>query len=128
MTENNRTILVVDDNNKNRKLLCVILEKSGYTVKEATNGLEGVECANSIHPDLVLMDYRMPTMNGIKATQIIKSSEKTGTIPVFIVTSSAMEKDRDRISADSGCDELFTKPINYQVILNTINEYLGERS
>ncbi len=120
-----KKILVVDDNKKNRKLLRVILVNSGYEVYEAENGKEGLEAVQRIFPDLVLMDYRMPVLDGIEATKEIKSRSATAGIPVFIVTSSAMSGDRQRICSESSCDGFFTKPINYQLILEKIKETIG---
>ncbi len=121
-----RKVLITDDNEKNRKLLRVILSKNGYDVIEADNGEKAVEITNTDIPDIILMDYRMPIMDGIEATRIIKS-KTSPPIPVFIVTSSAMPGDSERIRKESGCDMLFTKPIDYKALLTEIQQITGEQ-
>lgn len=121
-----RKILVVDDNEKNRKLLCIILRKSGYEVYEGANGDDAVRLARELLPDLVFLDYRMPVVNGIDAARAIKSDEAMSHIPVLMVTASAMEGDRERIISQSGCDEFFTKPIDQDEILAAVRRRLGE--
>lgn len=118
--------LIADDNDRNRKLLRVILDKAGYETVEAEDGARALALARELRPDIVLMDYRMPGMNGIEATRALKADASTAGIPVFIVTSSAMEGDRDRIIRESGCDELFTKPIDYRQILAAVDRRIGE--
>ena len=120
-----KKILIVDDNAKNRKLLRVILRQAGYIIFEAEDGREGVDAAQRIGPHLILMDYRMPEYDGIQATQILKADAATSHIPVFIVTSSAMKGDLERIMAESGCDQLFNKPIDYRAILDAVQKQLG---
>lgn len=121
-----RKILVVDDNEKNRKLFCIILRKSGYEVYEGANGDDAVRLARELLPDLVFLDYRMPVVNGIDAARAIKSDEAMSHIPVLMVTASAMEGDRERIISQSGCDEFFTKPIDQDEILAAVRRRLGE--
>ncbi len=120
-----KKILVTDDNGKNRKLIRVILEKAGYEVTEAENGEEAVRLSTEGEYSLILMDYRMPILDGIEATRIIKSDSRTSDVPVFIVTSSAMPRDRERIMEASGCDMLFIKPINYHEILDEVGKVLN---
>jgi two-component system, cell cycle response regulator DivK len=119
------TVLVADDNERNRKLLRVILDSSGYGVAEVGDGAAAVEAAARIRPDLVLMDFRMPSMDGVEATRRIKADPETAAIPVFIVTSSAMAGDRERILAESGCDAIFTKPIDYKEVLESVRRAIG---
>ncbi len=118
--------LIADDNEKNRKLLRVILGKSGYETTEAQDGARALALARELRPDIILMDYRMPVMNGIEVTRALKADAATASIPVFIVTSSAMDGDRDRIIRESGCDELYTKPIDYKQILAAVGRRIGE--
>jgi two-component system cell cycle response regulator DivK len=105
-------ILIVDDDEKNLKLLRVIFQNSGYEILEAKNGEDAVKLAKENVPALILMDLRMPVMDGITATKIIKSEPSTGKIPVIIVTSSAMAGDSERIISESGCDGYISKPID----------------
>ena len=120
-----KKILIVDDNDKNRKLLRVILQRVGYDVHEAEDGAQGIEAAKRERPDLILMDYRMPVYDGIQATRILKADAITSHIPVFIVTSSVMKGDTERIVRESGCDQFFSKPIDYRVILDAVQKRLG---
>lgn len=117
--------LIADDNERNRKLLRVILGKAGYETFEAETGAQALALGRKLRPDIILMDYRMPTMNGIEATRALKADAATAGIPVFIVTSSAMAGDRDRIVLESGCDELYTKPIDYRQILAAVSRITG---
>ena len=121
-----KKVLITDDNEKNRKLLRVILMKNGYDVIEADNGEKAVAITRMNMPDLILMDYRMPLMDGIEATKLIKSFTSPP-VPVFIVTSSAMPGDSERIRSESGCDKLFTKPIDYRKLLDEIQHITGEQ-
>lgn len=115
-------VLVADDNEKNRKLLRVILSKTGFSVTEACNGKRAVELYSSVHHDVVLMDYRMPEMDGIEASKIIKSYNTDKKPLIFIVTSSAMAGDRERIMRESGCDDFFTKPVDYEIIVRRLKQ------
>jgi two-component system cell cycle response regulator DivK len=121
-----KKVLIVDDNEKNRKLLRVILAKAGYETLEAENGRKAVDLAREMLPDIILMDYRMPVMDGIEATKIIKNEGPTSGIPVFIITSSAMAGEQEQIVRESGCDTLYTKPFDYRVILQAVKQRIGE--
>lgn len=118
-------VLIVDDNEKNLKLLRVILQNYGYEVLEAQNGEEAVKLAKENIPALILMDIRMPVMDGITATKIIKSEPSTAKIPVIIVTSSAMSGDSERIISESGGDGYISKPINIKELLKVVAEIIG---
>ncbi|MFA5352610.1 MAG: response regulator [Thermodesulfovibrionales bacterium] len=120
-----KLVLVVDDNDKNRKLLKIILEKKGYEVKEAVDGRDAVEIARKEPPDLVLTDIRMPVMDGIEATRIMKSEEPTKSVPVIIITSSAMKGDRERLMAESGCDAYIAKPLDIREVLEVVERFIG---
>lgn len=122
-----KKVLLIDDNEKNRKLLRVLLSKSGYQTLEAENGLEGVRSAHDNSPDLIIMDVRMPVMDGISATKLIKNDPATSNIPVIITTSSAMRGDKDRIMSDSGCDMYISKPISVAGFLDILEKYIGEK-
>jgi len=119
-----KKILVIDDNEKNRKLINVILVKSGFQVIEAENGEEGINIAKSERPDLILMDIQMPMMNGINASQILKSNLLTEHIPVIALTSLAMKGDRERIILEAGCDGYISKPIDIKEFLNEVNKFI----
>ena len=120
-----KKVLIVDDNDKSRKLLRVIFQKSGYATVEAKNGKEGVETARIERPHLILMDVRMPIMDGIKATRILKDDPSTKDIPVIITTSSAMKGNHEKIASEAGCDYYITKPLDMQGLLDTAKKILG---
>jgi two-component system cell cycle response regulator DivK len=121
-----KKILIVDDNEKNLKVLRVVLQHSGYETIEATDGEQAIRLAKDILPDLILMDIRMPGMNGIEATRILKSEELTAKIPVVVVTSSAMRGDRERICSETWCDDFITKPIEIKPLLELVKKYVGD--
>lgn len=120
-----KTILTVEDEIKNRKLLRDLLHVNGYLVQEATNGEEAVRMAKEERPDLILMDVQMPRMNGLKATRILKEDSDTKDIPVIVLTALAMEGDKERALA-AGCDGYLSKPLNIHLLLKTVAGYLQE--
>ena len=113
------TILLVEDNEMNRDMLTRRLERQGYTVVTAHDGLEGVERARENRPDLILMDLSLPNMDGWEATRILKSGPETRTIPVIALTAHAMSEDRAKALA-AGCDDYDTKPIELMRLLKKI--------
>ncbi|MBI3753422.1 MAG: response regulator [Deltaproteobacteria bacterium] len=122
---NGKKILIVDDNDKSRKLMRVIFQKSGYATVEAKNGKEGIETARMERPHLILMDVRMPVMDGIMATRALKDDPATKDIPVIITTSSAMKGDHDKIASEARCDYYITKPLDIQSLLDMAKKILG---
>ena len=120
---NTKTILIVEDDDNNLKLVNDLLLIGGYNVHTARNGKEGVDKTISNLPDLVLMDIQMPVMNGIEATRILKKDIRTQGIPIVAVTSYAMSGDKERIMG-AGCDGYLTKPINVRSFLGEVQKYL----
>jgi len=104
-------ILIVEDNEKNRKLERDILQFHGYRTAEAENGEDGVALAQATPPSLILMDIQLPRMSGIDALRILRADERTRSIPVIAVTASAMTQDRQKIMA-AGFDGYQAKPID----------------
>lgn len=117
------TILVVEDDPRNRKLLVDLLTVKGYAVIVAHNGCEGVEQARQHLPDLILMDIQMPLMDGYEATRTLKGDARTRDIPVWALTSYAMAGDGARILA-AGCDICITKPFDVPALLRRIEACL----
>ncbi len=116
-------ILIVEDKLTNRLLLIKLLTRIGFEVREATNGSEAVHCWWSWKPDLILMDMRMPVMDGYEATRQIKA-ESLGENPVIIaLTASAFEEDRQSILA-AGCDDFVRKPFEEEILLSKMGHYL----
>ena len=114
-----KTILIVEDNEKNMKLARDILRAKGYATLEAVNGLDGVTLALQHKPDLVLMDIQLPDINGIEAFERIRANADTATIPVVAFTASVTVNDRSRIG-DAGFDGFLSKPINLKEFVETV--------
>jgi two-component system cell cycle response regulator DivK len=121
-----RTILVVEDNPKNMKLVRDVLEFSGYAVIEAVTGEEGVRVAGETMVDLVLMDLQLPGIDGIEAMRQIRSGDLNRDIPVVAVTASAMSEERTRALA-SGFDGYVEKPISVRGFAQQVEDFLGKR-
>lgn len=120
-----KKILIVDDDLKNRTLLRILVQHAGYETVEAENGAEAVRLVKELIPDLVLMDIRMPVINGIEATKMIKTNPVTARIPIIALTASAMTGARE-IILQAGCDDYMTKPISTRPFLELIKKYLEE--
>lgn len=103
-------VLIVEDNVDNFELVRFLLERAGYQVFSAANGVEGVDAAKREQPDLILMDLSMPEMDGWNATSRLKSDEQTRRIPVLALTAHTLPSDRKR-AIDAGCDGYISKPI-----------------
>lgn len=119
----NELILIVEDNEKNRKLVRDILQHKGYQTLEAESAEEGIRLAQGSTPALILMDIQLPGMNGIEALGRLRGDPKTKKIPVIAVTASAMTHDRAKIMA-AGFDGYQSKPINVKEFLVAIREML----
>ncbi|MDP9811367.1 CheY-like chemotaxis protein [Rhizobium tibeticum] len=117
-------ILLVEDNEMNRDMLSRRLERRGYEVVSATDGLAGVEAAVTTKPDLVLMDMSLPVIDGWEATKRIKTNPITATIPVIALTAHAMAGDREK-AIEAGCDDYDTKPIELPGLLDKIARLTG---
>jgi two-component system, cell cycle response regulator DivK len=119
-------ILIIEDNEKNRKLVRDVLAFHGYRLAEAETGEDGVRLARELHPDLVLMDIQLPGIDGIAALGQLRSDPTTHAIPVLAVTASAMTQDRQKIMA-AGFDGYQSKPIRVREFLEAVRQTL-ERS
>lgn len=116
-------ILAVDDILESRLLLSEILNGVGFQVKEADNGLQAVELFQTWKPDLIFMDMRMPVMNGLKATQIIKADFLAHQTVIIALTASAFEEDRAML-LEAGCDDFIRKPFQREQLLEKVKQYL----
>ena len=119
----NELILIVEDNEKNRKLVRDVLQHTGYKTLEAETGEDGVRVARESSPALILMDIQLPGMNGIEALGRLRADPKTKKIPVIAVTASAMTHDRAKIMS-AGFDGYQSKPINVKEFLVAVREML----
>jgi len=118
-------ILIVEDNEKNRKLARDVLQFKGYDVIESETAEEGIRLAREKKPALILMDFHLPGMNGIEAFNVLRADVATKTIPIIAVTASAMTEDRQKIIG-AGFDGLQTKPINVKEFLEAVQQTLAK--
>ena len=119
-------ILIVEDNEKNRRMLRDILQVNGYATVESETAEEGIEIARQQQPRLVLMDIQLPGMNGIDAREQLRYDPQTQHIPVVAVTASAMQHDQSRIEK-AGFDAFHYKPIRIKEILATVAEMVARQ-
>ena len=119
------TILIVEDNEKNMKLVRDILRHNGHETIEATTGTDGVRLAVEHRPDLVLMDIQLPDIDGIEALRRIREVEELDGVPVIAVSASVMPDDQQKI-VTSGFDAFVTKPINLKQFLETVKRFLAD--
>ena len=119
----NALILLVEDNDKNRKLVRDVLTYKGYQIVEAETGEDGVRLARERRPHLVLMDIQLPGIDGIEALRRLRADAATRTIPVIAVTASAMTHDRQKIMA-AGFDGYQSKPIRVREFVDAVRQAL----
>ena len=117
-------ILVVEDNEKNRKLVRDVLTFKGYAIIEAETGEEGIRLAKERVPRLILMDIQLPGIDGIEALRQIRAHDATRTIPIIAVTASAMDRDRQQIMA-AGFDGYQSKPLNVKEFMAAVQAILA---
>jgi two-component system cell cycle response regulator DivK len=116
-------VLVVDDSAINRSVLRAMLESAGFEVQEAERAREGIRMAQEGRPMVILMDIRMPDMNGLDATRALREDPRTGTTPVIAVSAQAMTGDRE-LAFEAGCVAYVTKPVARQELLSAISGVL----
>lgn len=121
-----KKVLIADDDGKNLKLMRMLIQNAGYETIEAGNGEEAVRLAKEHIPALILMDNRMPVMDGITATKILKAEPTTANIPIIATTASAMKGDRERIMSEAGFDEYVPKPIDGKTLMHVVRKFLEE--
>jgi len=118
-----KRILVVEDQEDNRKIMRDLLSASGYQSIEATTGDQGLAMAEREVPDLILMDIQLPGLDGYEVTRRIKANPALMHIPIIAVTSYALSGDDQKAYA-AGCDGYVTKPFSPRQLLTKIREYL----
>jgi two-component system cell cycle response regulator DivK len=116
-------ILIVEDNDKNMKLVRDVLQAKGYATLEAGTGEEGIRLATERKPDLILMDIQLPGINGIDALHALRASPETAGIPAIAVTASVMQQDRKQIT-EAGFDGYLGKPLNLKEFLEAVRTML----
>lgn len=120
----NELILIVEDNEKNRRLLRKVLQVSGYRVAEVETGRDAVVAAREQGPDLILLDYQLPDIDGIEVFRLIRADPAIRRMPIVAVTASAMPEDQKRMR-EAGFDGFETKPINVKDLLVTVAKFLA---
>ena len=115
-------ILVVEDNDMNLKLFRDVLGAAGYTTVEAKSGGRAVELATEHEPDLVIMDVRMPHLDGVAALALLRADDRTASIPVLAVTAQAMQGDRERFLA-AGFDGYLSKPLDIRELVDAVRQH-----
>jgi CheY-like chemotaxis protein len=120
-------ILLVEDNEMNRDMLARRLQRRGFEVVVAVDGLEGLAMAEAEVPDAILMDMSLPELDGWDATRRLKGAPTTRSIPVIALTAHAMSSDRDRALA-AGCDDYETKPIDLARLIAKLEALLARGS
>jgi len=118
-------ILVVEDNERNLKLLRDVLEYAGYDVRVARTAEDGITLAVSEPPDLVLMDLQLPGIDGVEALRRLRESPRTADIPVVAVTAQAMKQDRER-ALEAGFNGYIEKPISVRAFPDQVRSFLTD--
>ena len=117
-----KTVLIVEDEPKNLKLVRDLLQRFGYAAIEATDGEQGISLARERQPDLILMDVMMPKMDGLEATRILKADAVTKDIPIIALTSYAMKGDKEK-ALEAGCNRYIAKPVDIKELLRLIENF-----
>jgi two-component system, cell cycle response regulator DivK len=120
-----RTILYIEDNEYNRKIVRRLLSNTTYTLVEAADGESGVAIAQQQLPQLILMDVQLPKMSGLEATEVLKADPRTARIPIIVITSFALSGDREKASA-AGADSYLAKPYSPRELLALVRQFLPE--
>jgi two-component system cell cycle response regulator DivK len=118
-----KTILNVEDNEENRRLVKRLLQFQGYNVLEAENAKKALELLETNIPDLILLDINMPDEDGYSLTMKLKMNPKLGKVPIVAITANALKGDRER-TFQAGCDGYIEKPIDIETFLDTMNQFI----
>ena|SRR5689334_2242139 len=121
-----RTILIVEDNAFNMKLLDDLLRSAGYDTLKATDGRQALQAARQFRPDVILMDIGLPDMSGIDVTKEIRANDELKDIPVIAVTAYAAPEDEAAIRR-AGCNDYIAKPISAPVFLRMVRRHANFR-
>ena len=124
MSEDRKTVLLVEDNEDNLVVYRTILEHVGYTVIEARDGEEGIARARAELPDIILMDISIPKLDGWEATVRLKEDGNTADIPIVALTAHALEEDRAK-AMRAGCDGYLAKPVEPRRVVQEVEKFIG---
>lgn len=117
-------ILIVEDDEQNQILMNSFITSMGHEALHARNGREGLELVNEYRPDLILLDMRLPIMNGWELASIVSNDAQLNHIPIVAVSVRVDAVDEER-AIDAGCDNYISKPFSLQLMRDCINHYLG---
>lgn len=117
-----KLILIVEDNEMNRDMLSRRLTKKGYKVEVAVNGKEFIDRIEDISPDIVLLDIRMPVMDGLTAVGILRNEMNIKDLPVIGLSAHAMEEDKNQ-AIEAGCSDYESKPIDLKILIEKIEKF-----
>jgi two-component system cell cycle response regulator DivK len=120
-----KKILLVEDNEFNRKIVRDLLARQPYDLLEAHDGEAGVMAARRDKPDVIVMDVQLPKLSGLDATRAIRAEPETAKIPIIVVTSFALSGD-DKKAMDAGASAYLAKPYSPRQLLNTIRRMAGD--
>lgn len=115
-------VLVVEDNADERAVYSALLFYNGFDVLEAADGQEAIQLAKAREPDVILMDVRLPTLNGLLTTEILRVTAETRSIPVVCMTGFDLRRER---AEESGCRQLLRKPIPPAMLVDAVKEAIG---
>ena len=121
--EKSQSILVIEDQELNRKVVRILLRSEGYKVIEAVNAAEALVCLEQDVPALILMDIALPGQSGEELTRQIKTNPEWSNIPIIALTAAAMSGDRERL-LKAGCDDYLSRPIDTHEFLRRIAYYI----
>jgi CheY-like chemotaxis protein len=118
------TVLVIEDNEMDMKLFRALIEISEYSILEAKDAESGIEMALKHCPNLILMDLRLPGLDGFKASRLMKEHEALVNIPIILITSYAADGD-EQLAKEAGCSAFINKPLDTRSFLRTMAEFLA---
>ena len=118
-----QTVLIIEDNELNMKLVRSMLQLADYEIVEAQNAEDGIKLAREHLPNLILMDIQLPGIDGLDATRIIKNDPNLAHIPIVALTSYAMQGDQEK-AISAGCTGYIAKPIDTRNFLDILSQYL----
>jgi two-component system cell cycle response regulator DivK len=120
-----KTVLYVEDNEYNLKMVRQLLARTSYELIEATDGEQGVATALRMLPDLILMDIQLPKLSGLDATRRLRADPKTAAVPIIVITSFALSGD-DQKAKDAGASAYMAKPYSPRELLQMIRKFVPE--
>ena len=121
-----KTILIVEDDDLSMKLETDLLQAHGYDILQSVDGKDALELAREHHPELIIMDIKLPAVSGLEYTKMLKADEALRVIPVLAVTAYALKGDEEKF-LDGGCDGYIAKPISVSHFLETVEKLINRR-